>query len=352
MSTTEIGHALDPDQLIRSLQARLLEVLGPLVPRGSIVALVDYPNHDNVGDTLIWQGTIAFLRLRECEIGYICDRTSFSARRLTSRVGGRATVLMHGGGNFGDIWPTFQRFRERAVSELHHHPIVQLPQSVEFRDPDEMHRCAEVMNRHPLLKIITRDAASQQALRANLDAEVLLAPDMAFALGVLSRGPTSTRPYALWLGRTDAERLHDPVEPPPGGIEIHTADWPGESRPMKAFRFGNRAIGKALTLSDREMTLASRLHRRMLALHAARRERLGVATIGAARVVVTDRLHAHILCTLLGVPHVLLDNSYGKVSRFHEQWTRGLRSVRWATSPKDALEKAHSWSAELGREIS
>jgi exopolysaccharide biosynthesis predicted pyruvyltransferase EpsI len=31
------------------------------------------------------------------------------------------------------------------------------------------------------------------------------------------------------------------------------------------------------------------------------------------------------LCELLGVPHALLDNSYGKLGRFHAAWTTRSR---------------------------
>ena len=35
---------------------------------------------------------------------------------------------------------------------------------------------------------------------------------------------------------------------------------------------------------------------------------------------VTDRLHAHILCLMMGIPNIPLDNSYGKLSTFVETW--------------------------------
>jgi exopolysaccharide biosynthesis predicted pyruvyltransferase EpsI len=62
--------------------------------------------------------------------------------------------------------------------------------------------------------------------------------------------------------------------------------------------------------------------------------------ISAGRVVVTDRLHGHILCLLLGLPHVLLDNAYGKISNFHRMWTDGVSDVVWAESPENALDLA------------
>lgn len=40
------------------------EVLGPLIPNGAPVALFDFPNHPNVGDSAIWLGEEAFLGTR------------------------------------------------------------------------------------------------------------------------------------------------------------------------------------------------------------------------------------------------------------------------------------------------
>jgi pyruvyl transferase EpsO len=70
--------------------------------------------------------------------------------------------------------------------------------------------------------------------------------------------------------------------------------------------------------------------------------RAGCNLLSRGRVVITDRLHAHVLCLLLGIPHVLLDNSYGKVRRVHETWTAGASGVRWAASPPEAIAIARS----------
>ena len=72
----------------------------------------------------------------------------------------------------------------------------------------------------------------------------------------------------------------------------------------------------------------------------------GCSLMASARVVVTDRLHAHILCVLLGVPHVLLDNSYGKVRGFYEAWTSECSFARWADSADEALIEARALLAE------
>ena len=54
------------------------------------------------------------------------------------------------------------------------------------------------------------------------------------------------------------------------------------------------------------------------------RERMdrGIAQLSTAQFVITDRLHVHILCTLLGIPHIVFDNNYGKISRHINVWPK------------------------------
>jgi pyruvyl transferase EpsO len=57
-------------------------------------------------------------------------------------------------------------------------------------------------------------------------------------------------------------------------------------------------------------------------------------------VVVSDRLHGHILCLLLGIPHVALDNRHGKLRAFRDAWTREATLAEWAGSEREALDRA------------
>jgi exopolysaccharide biosynthesis predicted pyruvyltransferase EpsI len=45
---------------------------------------------------------------------------------------------------------------------------------------------------------------------------------------------------------------------------------------------------------------------------------------------------------LLGIPHVLLDNSPGESRDFYEAWTSECSFVRWAGSTDDALVQARA----------
>jgi len=48
----------------------------------------------------------------------------------------------------------------------------------------------------------------------------------------------------------------------------------------------------------------------------------------------------HILATLLGIPHVIIDNKIGKVTDYHSSWTASCDLVRVASSPADAISQA------------
>jgi pyruvyl transferase EpsO len=53
---------------------------------------------------------------------------------------------------------------------------------------------------------------------------------------------------------------------------------------------------------------------------AQQRTQRGCRLLSRGRIVITDRLHAHILCTLLGIPHIVLDNNCGKLSGLIRCW--------------------------------
>ena len=78
---------------------------------------------------------------------------------------------------------------------------------------------------------------------------------------------------------------------------------------------------------------------------AAQRLERGCRILLRGGVIVTDRLHGHILSLLLGLPNVIMDNNYGKIRSVYETWTRGCPLVSWAESPSEALAIARQLAA-------
>lgn len=104
--------------------------------------------------------------------------------------------------------------------------------------------------------------------------------------------------------------------------------WTG-SRRFAASGAARSCMPSRALLAGGSRTARRQARYKAYALHRYRR---CVRILSQGRAVISDRLHAHIIATLLDLPHVVLDNSYGKLSSFVASWTRTLRSARCADS--------------------
>lgn len=332
-ATAPAGRGHEP--LIASLATRIREALEPLVPRGRPVALVDFPRTPNVGDSLIWLGALAWL----ADSGrgaprHTCGVLTYEARALARAVGRDGVILLTGGGNLGDLYEGHQRLREQVIADFPGHPIVQLPQTIHFESRDALERARRVFDAHPALTLLVRDAPSLALARASFRAPSVMCPDMSLCLGALPR-PVPSVPV-VWLSRHDKESAaRGPVQPPPG---VRPQDWLLDD-PAPVVRL-NRLLARRIRRHPRLRPWIAPMLAPMYGAVARSRLERGRRILGAGRVVVTNRLHGHILSLLLGIPHFLLDNSYGKVRAFHEAWTSGSEQVRFCESESEALRLA------------
>jgi len=316
-------------ELSRRLEAAFVQA--GLVDR--TVALLDWPHHTNSGDSAIWVGELQVLRRLGNRLVHRCGQSDYDPEQIRSCLGREGVVLLHGGGSFGDVYPATQRFRERVLRDLVTLPVVQLPQSLHFQDPAAERTAAAAVSAHPDFTLLVRDDESR-ARAEQLGARTLLSPDAAFGVHPVRERPT--RHERLWLLRSDGESSNVRHVPDPLGIRI---DWPGTGEAT----YVPRAIDKLLAhrrLLSRALGHGEPVLERAMDRLAQRRLDRGLALLGQGAVVITDRLHGHILSTLLGRPHVLLDNRIGKIGNFHATWTKDVSFVRFASSSEAALYAA------------
>ena len=69
-------------------------------------------------------------------------------------------IYLHGGGNFGDIWPAYQTYREAVLQQNPSQRIVQLPQSLHFSDPAAILRTQRAIAAHRDFHLMVRDRES------------------------------------------------------------------------------------------------------------------------------------------------------------------------------------------------
>jgi exopolysaccharide biosynthesis predicted pyruvyltransferase EpsI len=305
-----------------------------LDPRRPYV-LWDFPHHPNVGDSAIWQGEIK--ALHQFFAGpprHICELIQDSC--ILPTLHDSMQIVLHGGGNLGDLWEGHQLFRERVIRAYPNNAIVQMPQSIYFENQTNLDRCKLVFSGHKQLSIMTRDQASFDLAKKLHCGKTLLVPDMALALGEIARPCSPTVPI-LALLRTDHEKLVANDSEVLGAISA--MDWLCEPNYIESrfLRILLRTERRLPALKPLLNMFRSILYDRI----SIKRIKRGCVTLSRGRVVITDRLHAHILCTLMRIPHVVIDNSYGKLSSFRTAWKTGGDSICFeASSLRDALLKA------------
>lgn len=294
--------------LIRRLDDLIHDRLGDLVPLDAGVALLDFPDIRNCGDSAIWLGEIAWLRRRFGKTpAYVCRDSDLDEQALRAALP-EGPIFIHGGGNFGDIWPGRQDFKDRVIDRFRDRRIVQFPQSIHFNSIARAEQTARVIDRHPDFTLVVRDEDSRDFARRHFQCAVRLCPDMAFAIGPVAARPAEMPVLAML--REDREKAMQGDWPHP---DIAREDWITEDRrKVRLAKLGGLLRG----------ALAGPATRRFRMLDAAAQQRFGrgIRQISRGRVIVTDRLHVHICALLIGRPHAVLDNSYGKIRRMMDSF--------------------------------
>lgn len=318
-------------QLGVAVRARFRKVLDTLGVSNSPVALLGFPDYPNVGDSAIWVGQRQMLDEVGVSLRYIATETTYDPEGLRRAVAG-GPVLLSGGGNFGDVWPHHHASRLRVLATARGQPVVQLPQSIHFARRDTLEATQRAIAAHGNVTLLLRDRHSYEFAVQHFDCPCYLTPDSAFALGKMSRAAGNWP--VLWLMREDREsRISASMAFP---NEVVSRDWLTETLPRR-LRL-QRAMIRRASMYGRHTGLYRAYLLRYADALAAERVRRGTSLLAGSSVVVSDRLHAHILCMLLERPSVVLDNSYGKVQRFVYTWqTNRSPLVRVAQSVDHAV---------------
>lgn len=285
---------------------------------GSIIELisnsnfhyVDYPVHGNIGDLLIMHGTLEFFRKNNIWPTLSAPFSSYSP----DWVNPNDVVVFHGGGNLGDLYHYPQQLRENVVRSCPNNRIIIMPQTIHFGSVHAWSQCKEIFNSHNDLHIFVRDTKSLE-LAKELTKYIYLVPDMAHHLYPITPKAIPSKGI-LGIQRMDGEST---------GINFSAdtlTDWP-------------KLVGRLRSTAIRHITYASFLSHKigvgriMLPLWAKLWFAYSSDLISEAvhlfsdhNTVVSDRLHAHILASLLNMPNTISDNAYGKNSNYILAWTK------------------------------
>ncbi len=321
MSLTETNYPLALKQQLQQCldQVQLARRYATLnVPAGS----------QNIGSYLLQLAEAHyFANDRNANMVYASSVEEYSYERLHSRVEDGMIVLR--GGYLGDFWD-LQGGRRRALFEsiVRNFPkrqIVFMPQSVEYFDPVIRARATEIFQKHPNLTVIARDRRSlENAKQMFPPRQVLLAPDIVFqlaGLGLTSR-PRRRRHSILYLCRDDwtAGPEFAPENLAVPGLVTH--EWRTTATDAERAAAAEWMDTEPSMAFLRDVPPFAELHT------AANFLFLAVTQLSQHRLVITNRLHGHIMCVILGIPHILLPGPYYKMASFHKTWTHPVADCR------------------------
>jgi len=322
----------------------LLAPVSTLLQGRAGAVLLDFPAYDNVGDSAIWLGERELFARLGLPVVKTCNADIHSLPSRLFHIE-QPTIFLQGGGNFGDLWLHHQAFREAVVQRFPQHRIVQLPQSLFFVDAGRMRQAAQVFASHPDFHLLVRDTASLELARAMGLPNVVLAPDAASLLQVKAwRSSAPPDHDVLVLSRQDQEKREPPAAlnaalAASAPLRVLLADW-ADPPGLRLHHWYKRVAEVDLAKRPHWAGVIDRVTVSLAHRLAEARLRNGLALLGRAPVIVTDRLHVVILGSLLGKTVWYSDNSYRKVGGYVDVWLKQNRQLVPVGSLSEGLERA------------
>lgn len=297
--------------------------------------ILDAPFHENVGDILIYEGEKTLLKNNHITILGTYSYTTFPFFEIDSNI----LLVIHGGGNLGDIYPEHLDFLEKITDKYRENKIIVFPQTIFFANPDAAKYRLKKLTSHPNLHICARDQRSLNILQTYFcKKRSLLVPDMAFYLiderlikTHLVHSKTSSN-KRLFIQRIDDEKKNSKTSP----LSVNSkydkiSDWP-------SFQYSfiySSLISKVLNnLYRKKISVFSKkvinsCWQLYFKLHCHLMIKEGINFLLPYDVIHTTRLHGAILGILLEKEVYIYDNSYGKNSQFYQTWLKNIKSIHF-----------------------
>lgn len=298
------------------------------------VVFLDAPTYRNFGDSMIWDGSLRYLRELGHRVVYTADIRRFRDEDLR-KVPGDAPLILQGGGNMGDLWPTCEEFRRHIVTTYPKRRILVMPQSIHFESPDALRASVADYQVADSLTVLLRESRS-----LNIADQHFAGIDVQFcydaALGVSVPERVAAERPGLVIARGDKEAKPADRE----FVEKHQpADW--EAPKLNAllwerFTWAKNYYAHSPRVLQKHTRSPLWPYAALLSLNVG----AAIRQLDGAAWVATNRLHTHVLAALLGTPHVVTDNSYGKISGIFNEYTGAFSTAHWAASLVESLNDA------------
>ena len=302
---------------VSDLKAQIAVALSPRIDGD--YWLLEVPHYSNVGDTLIWQGELDFLKAFPFRRK---GMSSFDSAKMPL-IGKGDLVLFQGGGNFGDLWPVCHEYKKKIMRQNPKCRFLVFPQTVCWEHDENLRADVRFFADYDCV-ICARDQRSYDILRSHFKNDVLLVPDMAFCMDIAKwNGGTFKAEKPFVLKRADKEFCpSQELDVTLSGLDADVDDWFTMTHQTRVDVWRNRILRRPRKLGWAYEPYMYYVYRPYLI-------RSGVRQLMSHTDIYTTRLHACILSILLGKEKItFFDNSYGKNRNFYDTWLRDCDSIK------------------------
>lgn len=344
-------------ELTHTLSSTVEKTLNKLISIRKPMAHTWFEESFNFGDSAIWNGQVDLIRKLNLDVQYSCSDKDYSANELRSAIGDDGIIMLTGGGNFGGMH-AYHKLRLTILDQFKSNPVIQLPQTARFTQAESLAITKQTIKAHGDITLLARDHMTHEIFNNEFRSDnvnIELCPDMAFMSGVQQK-PSNPEVDIVGLLRLDNESnyIHDRGNVYNASLEKYLNiclpsknTYTLSETEGQQIEFLNNVMidpGHTIEVTDWYLTGISNNQNAYKTLGHNTKAELGVQLalniLSRGRVVVTDRLHAYILCLQMGIPHVVVDNNYGKLSSFHKTWAEDCQITHFVETMEDAFNLA------------
>jgi len=256
------------------------------------VFLIGTPEHGNLGDQMIIEAQIKFLKQMGITPFEVPD-SMYPQFKQQVQDDKDNLFILHGGGNFGNEYMRAQSMRYDIISNYPKSKIVMMPQTIYFTKDalgdEKLKESIEIFSKHKNLTLCAREQVSYDQMKENFkDNNVILVPDIVLSSDIANNKNIKRKKQILFLIRNDREKIDNSAQ-------------------LQQIEHWASKNGYKIKYSD---TLKSY---RISVINRRRELRKIFKTISQSQFVVTDRLHGMIFSYINNTPALVFSNYNHKV---------------------------------------
>ena len=314
---------MNASQKVSQLRNLIHNTLIPLIDHDFY--LLEAPYYNNIGDTLIWQGEMDFLKL----IPHKCKGVYSGDTFLYPEISKDDILLFQGGGNFGDLYPWNHDFKMDVIKHYPKNKTIIFPQTIWFEKEENLQACADFLSEHMNVIICARDQVSYNVFKERFQNKIIMLPDMAFCIDMEKWDIPDIGGRDLFLKRNDGElKSYGYMSELESRSNVDVTDWPTmlvkdvwQTKLLQRFKIYAHRSPRFFTC--KVCDLLGRYWYRPFLINT------GVKMLRSHNNIYTTRLHTAILSVLLEKKHIeFFDNSYGKNKNFYDTWLSDCDNIQ------------------------